>query len=141
VTASGGEHFSSWGRLNLSVEQDLYTLVGRYEEFSKQVLNRLDSIDRRLNSGDGRMGNIEQKISQNSTCAFHDQVMESIKNSLVVDQEHSKNIADVKQTQVIQEIKFSARDAAKFVGASSLGSVIVLELIKALAKMFGVALP
>ena len=52
--------------------KDLYTLVGRYEEFSKTVLARLDQIDGRLETGNETFTEIQER------CVGHGNRMESL---------------------------------------------------------------
>jgi len=115
----------------LSVEQDLYTLVGRYEEFSKQTFDRLDKIDSRINEIDG-------KLEDNKTCSFHFQVIEALKEQAKIDGEHGKKLSDLDKGQAVQELKLSNVDRVK-TDAGALAAIY--SILKIVAPLFGIHIP
>jgi len=122
--------------------KDLYTLIGKYEEFSKQVLGRIDIIDGRMDSGDKRMGRIEQKIANPPVCPYHSIVINKLELKDQKDEEHDKAISEIKTENAVQEVKLNATQE-KQLNVTTGGTAIlaVYQGLKLVLSIFGVHLP
>lgn len=119
-------------------DKDLYKLVGKYEQFSSQVLEELREVQKSLKECNTRMSNIEARQSQNNTCLFHADVITLIEKQKKKDEEHDAKLGVLDKNAAVQEVKLNRVDQAK-ADAGALSAIYVV--VKLILTGFGFHLP
>jgi len=118
--------------LSSKTEKDLYTLIGRYETFSSQVLNELSTVRKSLQAGESRMTAIENTLANRGVCLLHQTIETKLKEKDEKDAEHDEKIGKVQTAITVVEYKLSTKDMAK---VSIIAAGIAAPIIE-LAKWF-----
>jgi len=116
--------------LSSKTEKDLYTLIGRYETFSSQVLNELSTVRKSLQAGESRMTAIENTLANRGVCLLHQTIETRLKEKDEKDAEHDEKIGKVQTAITVVEYKLSTKDMAKVSIIAAGIAAPFIELVK-----------
>ena len=116
--------------MSSKTEKDLYTLIGRYETFSSQVLNELSTVRKSLQAGESRMTAIENTLANRGVCLLHQTIETRLKEKDEKDAEHDEKIGKVQTAITVVEYKLSTKDMAKVSIIAAGIAAPFIELVK-----------
>ena len=116
--------------MSSKTEKDLYTLIGRYETFSSQVLNELSTVRKSLQAGESRMTAIENTLANRGVCLLHQTIETRLKEKDKKDAEHDEKIGKVQTAITVVEYKLSTKDMAKVSIIAAGIAAPIIELVK-----------
>ncbi len=110
-------------------DRDLYTLIGRYESFSQQVLQELKEIKTRQDT-------LEAKIDETKTvCPYHEDLSEEVKKQ-------GEKITVLEKSDAVQEVKLDKKQEQQL-NLTTIGTIgnWIYTGIKIILTIFGINLP